>query len=120
MYKNPINDTIDITDDERKGLIQYLPMLICCEMNGYVASVDDDPEDLDYHDSLFLDISALNDLLQKLRIGKMSLSAEEYKTLAEETGYYIFDVIRENKDIDNTSWLYMILDLWKLGSEGII
>lgn len=91
-------------------IVDFLKLCIPSIASEYYESRDDE----EWQAELIQSIIKIVEMIDSLNSGVNIISGiDDIKLLWNELDFNVFEIIRRDKDIDNTGWLYSLMMVWK-------
>lgn len=104
-------DVVIFNDDEVESLLDVIELLVEHELNYYEGEAVDDMNEEQLEDYFNEEILRLKDIYEKVKMNHR-LEYTDFRKLVLDLDFGIFEIIRDDKDIDNSVWLYNVMKLW--------
>lgn len=106
------SNVVTFDDDEMETLLDVMELLIEHNLNYYENAATDDMNEEEYEDYFNVEILGLKNIYEKVKKDHR-LEHDDFRKLVLDLDFGIFEIIRDNKDIDNPVWLYNVMQLWR-------
>jgi len=105
------SNVVTFDDDEMETLLDVMESLIEHNLNYYENAATDDMNEEEYEDYFNVEILGLKNIYEKVKKDHR-LEYDDFRKLVLDLDFGIFEIIRDDKDIDNPVWLYNVMQIW--------
>jgi hypothetical protein len=105
------SNVVTFDDDEMEPLLDVMELLIKHDLDYYENEAIDDMNEEEYEDYFNDEILGLKNIYEKVKKDHR-LEYDDFRKLVLDIDFGIFEIIRDDRDIDNPVWLYNVMQIW--------